>query len=446
MSVRRARMCAAGVAGALLLTSFSTLGSVAGTTLASSAQAAPGHHHHHEPWSPAPGITFNNPLLPKRSHVINKKIRMAINHSRKGETIRLITWNLKSALYTHSIVDAHRRGVGVRVIMSAGLAHGQSSHGSYATIRRGLSKGNKGRPARLKSWIRICHDSCRGRHGIVHSKFFLFSKVGKAEDIVMSGSGNLTEVAANRQWDDLTTIVNRPKTYRNFMMIFNQASRDRPVKHAYHHFTDGSLEGWFYPRMGQKDTILKLLAPVHCHGAIGAAANHTTVIRIAQAVFNGQRGLRIARRIRQLHSQGCNIRIDYTAMANSSQRVLAPVPKRHIVQDFDGDGLYDRYLHMKAIAINGNYGNDHSHKVVLNGSANWSGMSLKSDEQGLILHQPKAVGQYIAWINHIFEHPPPKPKPVVVPPIQPTPPTQPTQPTQDGRSATVNPYAHVELD
>jgi len=434
MSVRRVRACVAGAAGALLFTSLTTLGTVAGTPVAPPAQAGTGHHH--KPWSPAPGITFNNPLLPKRSHVINKKVRMAISNTRKGETIRLMTWNLKSALFTRAIVNAHRRGVGVRVIMSAGLARGQSGHGSYATIKRALSNGNRGRPARLKSWIHTCHDSCRGRHGIVHSKFFLFSKVGGAKDIVMSASGNLTEVAANRQWDDLTTIVNRPKTYRNFGMIFAQASRDKPVRPAYHQFTDGSLEGWFYPRMGQRDTILKLLAPVHCKGAIGAAANHTTVIRIAQAVFNGKRGLHIAQRLRQLYNQGCNIRIDYTAMANSSQRVLAPVPKRHIVQDFDGDGLYDRYLHMKAIAINGHYGKDHSHKVVLNGSANWSGMSLKSDEQGLILHRPRAVTQYIKWINHIFEHPPPRPK--VVAPT--------TRRTPDGRIVKINPYAHVELD
>jgi len=63
-------------------------------------------------------------------------------------------------------------------------------------------------------------------------------------------------------------------------------------------------------------------------------------------------------------------------------------------------------------------------------------MSLKSDEQGLILHRPRAVTQYINWINHIFEHPPPRPK--VVAPT--------TRRTPDGRIVKINPYAHVELD
>jgi phosphatidylserine/phosphatidylglycerophosphate/cardiolipin synthase-like enzyme len=388
------------------------------------------------PWSPAPGVVFNNPLLPRRRHVINRKVRKAIEKTHKGQTIRLITWNLKSELYTQAIVNAHRRGVGVRVIMSAGLAAGQTRNGSYATIKRALSQGNKSRPRALRSWVRVCHNSCRGPNGvgIVHSKFFLFSKVGPARDIVMSASGNLTEVAANRQWDDLTTVVNQPKTYDNFVSIFDQASHDKVVKPAFHKFRDGDLRGWFFPRMGQSDIVLNLLRPVRCQGAVRAGALHPTIIRIAQAVFNGKRGLAIAKRIRALHVQGCNIRIDYTAMANSSQAVLDSVPKRHIVQDFNGDGIYDRYLHMKAVAINGHYGKDRSYKVVLNGSANWSGMSLKSDEQGLILYKPKIVDEYIAWINHIFDHPPPRPV-VTNPP-----------PTTAKGAPVVNPYANVEFD
>lgn len=438
MPVGRVRVAASVLAGAMLLTAWTAASpAVAGDGQQPQARVSGSARVNVMPWSPQPGVIFNNPLRDTRAHVINKKIRTAIEATKTGQTIRLVTWNLKSKLYTRAIVNAHKRGVGVRVLMSAGLAAGQSSEGSYATIKRALSRGNKARPPRLKSWVRVCNGSCRGRHGIVHSKYFLFSQVGLAQDIVMSASANLTEVAANRQWNDLTTIVNRPKVYDNFLEIFNQAAQDKPHKPTYHQFRDGDLVGWFFPRMGRSDIVLNLLRPVACRGARNSGIHHRTSIRIAQAVFNGERGLNIARRLKGLYNQGCNIRIVYTAMANKSRQVLSGVPKQHIVQDFDGDGLYDRYLHIKAIAISGHYGTDHSHRVVLNGSSNWSGMSLKSDEQGLILTRDAVVDKYGRWVDFLFQNPPP----------QPPPPPSPT-PAPTGRAAMpkIDPYAHVEMD
>jgi hypothetical protein len=72
------------------------------------------------------------------------------------------------------------------------------------------------------------------------------------------------------------------------------------------------------------------------------------------------------------------------------------------VQDRDGDGAYDVYGHMKAMAISGHYGRRHGARVVYQGSENWSGLARLSDEQGLIIRRDKVERAYGARINRLF--------------------------------------------
>ena len=357
-------------------------------------------------YSPQPGIMFNHPLR-KSSHNINRHVRRTIESTPKGAKIRLATWNFKSILYVRALRNAHERGVSVRVLMSNGLAQGQSSTGSYETLKRALAKGNRTRKPGMRSWIRGCKNSCRGREGIAHSKYFIFSEAGRSKKIVISASANLTEVAANNQWNDAFTTVGREKVYEEFLKIFNQSAGDRPRSPAFYMFQDADLRGWFYPRMGRPGLGLKMLRNTSCRGANdGTGVDGRTRLRIAQAVFNGQPGIRAARRIKELHNNGCDVRIVYTMMIREVRNILRGVPSRHIVQDFDGDGSYDRYLHMKAMAISGVYNGDRSARIVLNGSANWSGMAFQSDEQGFVIRRGAAEKKYAAWVNDLFMDPP----------------------------------------
>lgn len=363
-------------------------------------------------WRPKPGPTFNNPLN-KDSHAINFQIRRAIQQSPKGSHVRLVSWNLRSVLFTADVIAAHRRGVSVQIIMSHGLASEQSGSGSYNSIRRALAVGNAKRKPSMRSWIKTCKGACRGKEdrGILHSKFMIFDDVQTAKRVVMSTSANLTETAANRQWNDLWTVVNDREIYDNFVTTFYQMSRDRWTKPTFRMWGTREQTAWIYPRLGAPtDQVIGLLRPVRCKGVVGKAGkNGRTTIRVAQAVFNGKRGMVIAKRLRQLHDRGCNIKIVYTVMTRGAAAVLAPIPKRHIVQDFDGDGAYDRYLHIKAFAISGNYDGDRAGFLTFNGSSNWSGMSTKSDEQGFIIRRKSATRAYSRWVDFLFKNPPPRP-------------------------------------
>ncbi len=118
----------------------------------------------------------------------------------------------------------------------------------------------------------------------------------------------------------------------------------------------------------------------------------------------------LARKVRQLWNQGCDIKIGYTVVGLDVGRFLrsrsgrGPVPMKHLVQDFDGDGEFDNYFHLKAMSIVGNVGGDRSGYVVLNGSANWSGLARVSDEN-LGIYWNKRADPAVPRAPRLLVHP-----------------------------------------
>lgn len=373
------------------------------------------------------GVLFNHPF--RKPHVIKTRMKQAIRHVHKGEKIRIMTWNFQANDLTRVLVDAHKRGVSVRLIMSRQLANAQSAGGSYNVLRRALSRGDGNRPAELKSWAKTCSHSCRGTSGAMHSKFIVLSQSGKSEKIVMQGSANLTSAAAINQWNDWYTTVGDDKTWAGYMKVFKQASKDRPVR-AYQ-FRSGNILNWFAPRGGKPDLVMKLLKKVRCDGARDAGINGHTAIRVASSVFQNDRGLRIARRLRTLQGNGCNIRVVFTLMTNKIRNAIRGVPTRQLAYDHDGDGAFDDYLHMKSMSISGHVGRKRDARIVFNGSANWSTIGVISDEQGMIIKSDGKERRYGRWISSLYNQAPRGIRPA---------------PSYYRARGLQNPYAELELE
>ena len=345
-------------------------------------------------YRPSPGVTFNRP----GQQSINNKVLRAIRHTQRGSSIRAMTWNFNSWTFVGALKRAHKRGVSVRVIMARKLFQEQSRGGPANTLRKALQKQDR-RPE-MRSWLHTCEHSCRGKGGSMHSKIYLFSKTGVQPRVVMSSSANLTGASAANQYNDMFTVVGSRAAYRSSVKMFNEASRDRPAPVRV--YSAGAIRGWFQPRFGRKDLALKMLNRVKCHGARGAGINGRTSVRIAQDVIHGRRGIKIARQIKELHRDGCNIRLVYSQLGGTVWRILQGVPRNHLVRDSDGDGAYDVYLHMKAMAISGHYGGRRGARLVYQGSENWSGLALMSDEQGLIIDRARVERKYGRHINKLF--------------------------------------------
>ena len=63
---------------------------------------------------------------------------------------------------------------------------------------------------------------------------------------------------------------------------------------------------------------------------------------------------------------------------------------------------------MKTITISGVYGDRTDAKVTFNGSANWSGLTLRSDEVIGRVFSARVTEKYAARADRLFQRPPPR--------------------------------------
>jgi hypothetical protein len=447
----RARTTTAGVATLLavtlagvpaagaLTTTPGTTSAATTTTAAGSAGAGAGTRY-----QPHEGPMFNNPLGkgPARYRTLNL-VQGAIDHARPRSVIRAFSWNIMSRTVVDKLLNAQHRGARVLVIMdSSNLT--EIPNPSFRRLRAGRDQGNVKMhlPPSRRSHAKVCVSSCRGTGGQAHAKFFLFSHTGIARKVLMEGSMNLTAASAINQWNDVFTFRN-DRLYSFAHEIFDQAWADKPLGNAYRRVDAGTSSLLFSPFTGKDyhgDLRLRLLDKVKCFGARRAGDHGRTVIRVAPDVLRNRTGMKAAQQLRALWERGCSVRLGYTVLGRDIHRLLSnpggprgKVPMRHLVQDFNGDGEFDNYFHLKVITINGVVGDNRSAHIVVNGSANISGFAARSDENIAVIHRTAATLAYQHYIEYWFTHFP-KSKPLT---------TTTSKLVQTGR---VDPYAHVDMD
>lgn len=371
----------------------------------SAAQAAP------DRYTPRQGVTFNNPVGGRQvRRAIYRKIMRSINSSPRGSEIYFFTWNFLTSGGADALLRAQRRGVQVKVLMDDRNVT-EIDNPPFRRLKRGLRQGNKDRRKERRSWARLCEGSCRGGTGSAHSKFFMFSKAGKARNVVIQGSANFTLASTNNQWNDVYTHVNNKAVWRFADRTFREAARDQKAKPVFIRLDKPSFSLFMYPIAGKNavDPVGRLLGKVRCRNATNTR-NGRTVIRIAPDVIRHDRGMWLARKVRKLWNDGCDVKIGYTVVGIKIGRMLrsgggrGPVPMKHLVQDFDGDGEFDNYFHLKSMTIRGNVNGDRSNTVVLNGSANWSGLAKVSDENVGVYWRPGVVSRYQKHIEYWYKN------------------------------------------
>jgi phosphatidylserine/phosphatidylglycerophosphate/cardiolipin synthase-like enzyme len=398
-------------------------------------------------YDPPSGVLFNNPLgtTAERQAIFQHLLR-AVKSSPKNSKIRMATWNFKSPRLTDALVDAHRRGVSVRITMSRGNANAENPNPNYDRLNRVFStRANAKRPEDMTSWIRRCSGSCRGAHGIAHTKVYLFSKVGPARNVMMFGSANATDASARYQWNDMFTVKERPALWKRWEQILAEMGNDKPLKAPFARFGSPRFTAMVYPFTGRTapktDVMLTELRRIRCAGAVNAGVRGKTSIRIAQTAWTDERGMALAQRVRSMWDRGCDFRVIYAMMGTKIYHYLrspkgrGPVPMAHIVQDWNLDGIYDRYLHTKVMTVSGVYGDNPSANFTWNGSSNWTSKSLRSDEELFRIEGRAVRRQYARWIDQVFSNPPPRPE------LDST-----TMLRRSIDTRAVDPYAHMEIN
>ncbi|MBJ7359795.1 phospholipase D-like domain-containing protein [Nocardioides sp.] len=378
----------------------STLAASLVLSLAPATAAVTAEDERTSTYSPPLGAVFSSPLDRNGGREILQQVYRSIYASPKGSTIRLVVWNFADPAITTALIAAEKRGVHVQVVTAESTKNKQ-----WYRIRDALSKNTSDRSFAVR-----CHNACRTDRFVMHAKIFLFSKAGKRRHVSMFGSTNLTKAAGNRQWNDQTTTANKG-LYDFFVETFKEYAADRPVSDGGEVYDNGRYQVVLFP-VPETNPIAEALEKVKCHPPKGSGVKGRTVVRIAIAGWFDEFGLNIARQVRRLWDNGCDLRIVTTLAGRKINRVLKQrygrgrVPIRQVTIDKDGDRIPEYYMHMKSIAVDGHYDGDPRAHMLFTGSPNWSGEARSSDEVWVTVRDARQlVKDYIRFTDRMFSGP-----------------------------------------
>ena len=346
---------------------------------------------------PSPGhVTFNHPLgAPRAQYALVRTIDTAIDRTPPGATIRLAAYSFAMPSTSQALIRAYHRGVRVKVVVDDHSAR-------WGSVRRlghvlGRRTGQRGGA----SFLRLCHDSCRGTKGRQHAKFVTISRTTHARQVVMVGSMNFTDFAAAHQFQDLYTVTGERALFRQLRRVFRQMAADRPQRPLDLPAAGQGLRVDTSPVAAglAADPVLGRLTRVHCGGvADGTGIHGRTLIRISMHAWNGPRGVALARQVAALSRQGCNAKV--VAGVGFGRRVVS-------LLDASGVGLRravpgEPATHEKLMVLSGHLGRDRAASVVWTGSHNWTDRSLRNDEVMLRVAGERQVAAYRSEFRRIW--------------------------------------------
>jgi phosphatidylserine/phosphatidylglycerophosphate/cardiolipin synthase-like enzyme len=396
------------------------------------AKVRPGDPHTWPTWAPdhytpPAGPKFNNPYAHRKkrrallTHVVrtidstpgyrllnpvtHRRMRCPADPRLAPSTIRIAVYSVADLSFADALARAQRRCVSVKVLMNSHLTALTSR--SWGRIVKALGKRPHDWNA-SRSFAMRCTNGCLGT-SVLHAKFFLFSRAGRAHDIVMTGSTNMTSNAVNVQWNDLFTVDGNPQLYDQFRAHFRMMLPDRAGKGPWT-YEAGRYRTTFFPAADmneRNDDVMRTLRNVSCRGARdGAGIRGRTVLYVAMHAWFGVRGQYIADEVRHLQRQGCYVRVLYSFMSLAtfeklgSDRLPRMVVRR--VQFPGALGLVaTKYSHMKMLAISGHLGPDRSAWVTWTGSNNWTDRGDRADEVTLRISSRAVYRKYVRHWKHM---------------------------------------------
>ena len=259
------------------------------------------------------------------------------------------------------------------------------------------------------SYVKKCDGSCRGAGGNMHSKMYLFSRTGKAKNVVMESSSNLNKGGALLGWNDLFVMNNRPKSYKVYAAIHREMTRDTRAGDKKVEVVDGPYTSRFFPmRHASKknDPTLRDLNKIRCSSALGR-----TQIHVSMFYWKGTRGDYLLTKLLNLARSGCQLSVIYGAPSVEIAGRLRDAARKGLVKlydsrwDFNDDGFNEIRTHAKYVLVKGTVGTDHRAYQVWTGSQNWVAGSLsKGDEITLNIATKSAYTRYLGDWNMIRNH------------------------------------------
>jgi HKD family nuclease len=318
------------------------------------------------PFQAHAGAAFNDPRgTLAEQNVLMDNLLDSIATSAPGTNIRIAIFSIDLPGFAQALVDAHKRGVHVKVLMDA---HGATTgNKSWVALQKEL--GTKVDTSSGASFARACTGGCIAHHGpsYLHAKFYVFS--GSGHPTVVVSSANPTGAQEYTAWNHSYTATGNQGLYDAYVSQFTLMAKTSVGKaRTSAYSTYGSNpKAYFWPRgPSGADTILGMFNLVKC----------PSTIRIAMFQWSDSR-VALANGLVKLGKAGCTIRILWTA-DQIGPKVKAALRSKPGIKTYDtttgggADGFAKHYTHSKYALIDGTYDGVPNQKISMSGSENYT--------------------------------------------------------------------------
>ncbi|MEU1705252.1 phospholipase D-like domain-containing protein [Streptomyces sp. NPDC005706] len=363
----------------------------------------------------AEGPVFNKPTgTVAEQQAIRTQLLTFVDTAAPGSDIKVAMYHLWDEEVAQALADAHTvRGVNVQVMLD------YSSSTSATDASYGILTTALGTDRSQGSFVGTCpaKQSCLGdpdvlpSNGLNHNKFWLFSQVDGASDLVVQSSSNMSPSAYSRMWNNAFVLPFNVPMYTAYTNYFAKLKAMDWQNWAYTSTTSSPFKVYFFPYPGSgntQDTIWNILDNVTCKYTSGGVAKQTKV-RVAVLRLTRQG---VAEKLTALQKAGCSVDVVY-AETDSAAGTGTPgtwealhasggPAVRCYNWDEDGDpATTNSVIHSKYLLIDGMY-DGAANKVLWTGSHNYSGPSLRENDEALLKVDNSAYHDaYVANFNAV---------------------------------------------
>ncbi|WP_155884574.1 phospholipase D-like domain-containing protein [Actinomadura flavalba] len=317
------------------------------------------------------GPLFNLPTgTLEQAGAIDLYLKRLIRNTPKGAEINVSLFRLQTKGMASALVEAHRKGVKVRVVLDTDSLKKKVETYDYLVKQLGTDMTKP-------SWVTLC-PTTRGciadkskpdSWSKNHNKFYVFSQTYDSKNVVVQTSGNATGGMYN-QFNDAYTTTDA-KLYGAFRSYFYDQAKKTPNKDYWRTITSGGTTASFFPKAAG-DPIVDILGRVNCAGG--------TKLRLTSGLFTRDK---VAAKLSELDHDGCDVQIASGSLGESVAKKLTMPGK--------GDGPQVRYFaganvqaaHSKYLLIDGLYAGK-KRRLVVTGSHSYTWDALRNNDEAML--------------------------------------------------------------
>lgn len=359
------------------------------------------------------GPIFNDPLgTPQEQYAIRTRLVELTDAALPGSTIKVAVYHVWEQTIVDALKRARDRGVRVQILLDSTSKTDRPDNTVYSQLVSlfGTSRANP-------SFVSLCptNKSCLGDpkfgKSIMHNKFWLFSAVEGATNVVVQTTSNSTPSASTRFFNDALQLPNNPVLYGAYSDYFDDMVVKDWANWDYRTVSNGHYKAYFFPRAGttnSTDTLHSVLNNVSCtYKDAATGATKKTIVRAA--IFQITRQA-IADKLVSLKKAGCTVQIEYATSDSGtwkSMHATGAPPVRCYNDDRDplnpGSKIGTPFIiHTKYVAIDGMYDGARN-KITFTGSQNASNPALRENDEAYVKIDDDSVhNTYVQHFNKVW--------------------------------------------